>query len=234
MYLQRFEDMENEIAFLTIATGRYKENLLTFFKSVYLYTKTVIVATDDEETVRSYHNYGLTVITHHVTHLPIPLIYTISPVILLEAISKAPQGIKYIYVLQSNCVPVRRFNFCLKGKVLTMLNQGWHKESEISEYILSNQYTPSTYISSEYQYVWGALIGGDLEVFIPALRCMVKWLENDLSCTNTLPKWHQEAYFNKWNYLNPHRSIKVPYHGIFFLFGKPQVDKNHVISQLWE
>lgn len=228
--------MKEKVAFTVLATGKYKELLPQYFEGISFACSVVIVATDDEEIVKSYPSYGLKVITHHITHLPIPLIYTISPVLVLEALtSKLPKEIEYVYIIQSNCTPLRNFAnvVCLKGKIITCLNGNWSRDSKAEDFVSTDGLTHSTYIQSDYQYVWGSLFGGDVNILIPALRCMVRWLEKDL-LSNKIPYWHQEAYFNKWNYINPHRSIKLEHWKYFYLFPKPQVDKSHVISQLWK
>jgi hypothetical protein len=201
------------IAFLSIATNKYKSYISKLFESLdkyafidKKYNLSLIVFTN--ESIVYKQSSRIQGITTHITHVPFPLI-SLLRYHYYYSIKEQLKMFDYVYHLDCDLEIIKPISCEILGNRVCVEHPGMNKDythRNLFPYDLnpsSNAYVPPNLGNCYYQ---NCLQGGNSLEFINMCTILKDRIETDLR-NNYIARWHDESYMNWYMAHNPPSKI---------------------------
>jgi len=194
-----------------ICTGIYKNDFPRFIRSLNKFfpnnKKHVILISDGISEPKKYETNNITIEHHIINDYPWPIVTLFK--------------MKYIETYQCNCDYVFYFNanseildsdysWFDKDKLNLTYHKDWFDHNEdptvFLEPYMDNPNSVSYFGTKDYTYVQAAFFGGNAELVYNMCKEVNEMINIDL-CNNIIPRYHDETYLNKYNYLHNNANI---------------------------
>ena len=214
-----------------IATGIYKNDFTRFLLSVKNFfpenKKTIVLISDGLNQYDGYINKENNISIKHVTIIDYP--WPINTLFKMKYIADNIIDADYSFYFNANAdiLPIKTYEWFDKDNLILAYHKDWFNNDchtyKFCEPYMDNPNSVSYIGTTDYTYVQGAFFGGPTKKVLEMCKSVNDMITIDLQ-NNIIPRFHDETYLNKYNYLYDNAYI------VNVLISEIWNDKNNLVN----